>query len=127
MPRIPVAAAAAVLLAIAAPAMAAGRLPVERVNETTFEVLNRGGSFEQDFWCAAGDYAARKLGARSSTRIYRMSEPPRRSGQGVRFSLDPAGKASRTGLNVVGNDDGSLSVASAKNQCEVARQMRERR
>ena len=44
-----------------------------------------------------------------------------------RFSLDPAGKASRTGLNSVGADDGSLSVASAKNQCEVARQMKQRR
>jgi hypothetical protein len=58
---------------------------------------------------------------------YRLSEPPRRAGQGIRFSLDPTGRASGTGLNTVGNDDGSLSVGAAGNQCEVARQMRLRR
>ncbi len=118
---------AAILIATAPPALAASRLPVERVNETTFDVLYRGESFEEDFWCAAGEYAARKLEARSTTRIYRISPPPRRSGQGIRFSLDPAGSASSTGLNTVGGSGGSLSVASAKNQCEVARQLRERR
>ena len=124
MSRIPVAAALALLLAVPVPAVAANRLPVEPVNATTFEVLPRGETYEQDFWCAAADYAARKLGARSATRIYRISEPPRRAGQGIRFSLEPTGKASRTGLNSIGNDDASLSVGSAQNQCEVARQMR---
>jgi hypothetical protein len=127
MSRIPLAAAAALLLAVPIPAFAARTLPVQPVNATTFEVLPRGDAFEQDFWCAAGDYAARKLGARSTVKIYRISEPPRRAGQGVRFSLDPTGKASRTGLNIVGNDDASLSVGSAMNQCEVARMMRQRR
>jgi opacity protein-like surface antigen len=124
-----IAAAAAVAVVLAAPAFAASapRLTVERINETTFEVRFRAGAFEQDFWCTAGDYAARRLGARNTTRIYRISEPPRRAGQGVRFSLDPAGRASSSGLNRVGNDDASLSVGSAQNQCEVARLMRERR
>jgi hypothetical protein len=126
MSRLPIAAAVAMLLAIPVPGAASG-LPVQAVNATTFDVLYRGEAMEQDFWCAAGNYAARKLGAKSATRIYRISEPPRRAGQGIRFSLDPAGKASRTGLNSVGADDGSLSVASAKNQCEVARQMKQRR
>jgi hypothetical protein len=127
MSRITLAAVAALLLAAPVPASAANRLRVEPVNATTFDVLPRGETFEQDFWCNAADYATRKLGAKSATRIYRISEPPRRAGQGVRFSLDPAGKASRTGLNSVGNDDASLSVGSATNQCEVARLMRQRR
>jgi hypothetical protein len=127
MSRISLAAAAALLLAAPVPAIAGNRLPVERVNETTFDVLARGTVFEQDFWCTAGDYAARKLGGRSATRIYRISEPPRRAGQGIRFSLDPTGKASRSGLNKVGSDDASLSVGAAGNQCEVARLMRQQR
>ena len=127
MYRIPVAAALALSLAVPAPAFAVRRLQVQPVNQTTFDVLPGGSSFEQDLWCTAGEHAARSLGAKSATRVYRISEPPRRSGQSVRFSLDPTGKASRTGLNVFGNDDGSLSVSSARNQCEAARQMRNRR
>jgi hypothetical protein len=126
MSRTRIAAALVMLITAPLPALASG-LPVQAVNATTFDVLYRGEASDQDFWCAAGNYAARKLGAKSATRIYRISEPPRRAGQDIRFSLDPAGKASRTGLNSVGADDGSLSVASAKNQCEVARQMKQRR
>jgi hypothetical protein len=119
---------ALLLLALPVPALAGGsRLPVQPVNANTFDVLYSGDANIHDFWCAAGNYAARKLGARSATRIYRISEPPRRAGQGIRFSLDPAGHASSTELGRVGNDDGSLSVASAKNQCELARQLREPR
>jgi hypothetical protein len=127
MNRIAAAAAAIMLFAVPVAPVAASRLPVSPVTQTTFDVLPRGSVFEQDLWCTAGDHAARSLGARSTTRIYRISEPPRRAGQAVRFSLDPSGKASRTGLNVLGDDDGSLSVSSAKNQCAAARMMRDRR
>jgi hypothetical protein len=120
-------AAAFILLAAPVPVFAGGGLQVQPVSGTTFDVLYSNNANIHDFWCAAGSYAARKLGARSTTRVYRISEPPRRAGQGIRFSLDPAGAASRTELNVIGEDDGSLSVGSAKNQCEVARQMREER
>ena len=97
------------------------------MNATTFDVLYRGEASDHDFWCAAGNYAARKLGAKSATRIYRISEPPRRAGQDIRFSLDPGGQGIADRAQLIGADDGSLSVASAKNQCEVARQMREQR
>jgi hypothetical protein len=127
MHRSIMAAIAGLILAAPVPADAADRLPVQPVDATTFDVLPRGDVFEQDFWCAAGHYAARKLGAKSTTRIYRLSEPPRRAGQAVRFSVDPAGHASATGLNTIGGGDGSLSAASARNQCEVARQMRQTR
>ena len=66
-----------------------GGLPVQPVSGTTFDVLYSSDANIHDFWCAAGNYAARKLGARSATRVYRISEPPRRAGQGIRFSLDP--------------------------------------
>ena len=120
-------AAAFILLAAPVPVLAGGGLQVQPVSPTTFDVLYSNNANIHDFWCAAGSYAARKLGARSTTRVYRISEPPRRAGQGIRFSLDPAGAASRTELNIIGEDDGSLSVGSAKNQCEVARQMRQQR
>jgi hypothetical protein len=91
----------------------------------TFSVWWRGGSTGAvEFWCAAGEYAWRQLNAASNARIYRLSEPPRRSGQPIVFSLDPTGRASSTGLIVLGGDDGSLSVSSARNLCEAARYLR---
>jgi hypothetical protein len=77
-----------------------------------------------EFWCAAGEYAFRRLGAANSARIWRLSEPPRRGGKPIVFSLDPTGRASGTGLVTFGQDDGSLSVSSARQQCEAARYLR---
>jgi hypothetical protein len=93
----------------------------------TFSVWWRGGGTGAiDFWCAAGEYAWQRLRASNDARIYRLSEPPRRGGQPVFFSLDPTGKASRSGLAQIGGDDGSVSVASARNQCAAARILRQR-
>jgi hypothetical protein len=99
---------------------------VEATGPVTFAVYARGGNFGvSDFWCAAGEYAARRLRASSTTRIWRLSEPPRRSGQPILFSLDPTGAASRTGLALIGQDNGSLTVGSARNKCEAMRLMRD--
>ena len=121
----------AAALAAAAPAQAftsSNRMRVEATGPVTFSVRSGGGNYSAaDFWCAAGQYASRVLNARQNVRIWRLSEPPRRSGQPIVFSLDPAGRASRTGLSVIGTDDGSLSVASAKNQCQVVRFLDDRR
>lgn len=121
----------AAALATAAPAHAftsSNRMRVEPTGPVTFSVSARGGNYgAADFWCAAGEFADRRLNATGSTRIFRLSEPPRRGGQPIVFSLDPAGRASSTGLGTLGRDDGSLSVSSARNQCEVLRLMRERR
>jgi hypothetical protein len=121
----------AAALAAAAPAHAfssSNRMRVEATGPVTFSVAARGGNYgAADFWCAAGEYASRRLNARENVRIYRLSEPPRRGGQPIVFSLDPTGRASSTGLATLGRDDGSLSVSSARNQCEVLRLMRERR
>lgn len=84
----------------------------------TFLVPYRGESGAPAFWCAASDYARRGLGASNDTRIYRVSEPPRRSGQGVVFSLDPTKAASKSGLLILGQDDASQSVFGASLLCE---------
>jgi hypothetical protein len=81
-----------------------------------------------DFWCAAGAYANSRLNAASTARIYRISPPPRRAGQGVTFSMNPAGAANSTGLATIGgSSDGSMSVASARQQCQVSRQLNQTR
>ena len=120
----------AATLAAATPAHAffsSNQMRVEATGPVTFSVSARGGNLgATDFWCAAGEYADRRLRASGSSRIWRLSEPPRRGGQPVVFSLDPTGKASRSGLVVLGPDDGSLSVAAARNQCEVTRMMNRR-
>jgi hypothetical protein len=93
----------------------------------TYSVWWRGGGTGAiDFWCAAGEYAWQRLRASNNARIYRLSEPPRRGGQPVFYSLDPTGKATWTGLAQIGGDDGSLSVAAARNQCAAARILRQR-
>jgi hypothetical protein len=114
-------AALAAAIFLAAPVHAytsPNRMTVTATGPATFSVRAAGGNYgANEFWCAAGWYAWRVLDASNNVRIYRLSQPPRRGGQPIVFSLDPTGKASRTGLAVVGYDDGSLSVATARAQC----------
>jgi hypothetical protein len=118
--------AAATLLALPAFAFTApNQLRVVAAGPDTFEVQFRATARgDIDYWCAAGAYAKSQLRAGSTTPIYRISPPPRRAGQGVTFSMNPAGAASSTGLNTVGGSGGgSMSVAAARNQCNVSRQL----
>lgn len=85
----------------------------------TFEVPYRGLSGVSQFWCAAGDYVIRDLGQPSTTKIYRTSSPPRRSGNGITFSLSSEG-AKRTGLFVLGSPRG-ISASHARSLCDVER------
>jgi hypothetical protein len=75
------------------------------------------------FFCAAGDYVKRRLRASGSTPIYRLSEPPRRSGEGLRFSLDPVGATMRTGVIVLQSvgPANSFSVNNGLVFCEQSR------
>lgn len=83
-----------------------------------FFVPYRGLSGDPAFWCAAGDYVVNFLNLPSGTRIFRVSEPPRRSGEGIQFSLLPDGAASRTGLAVVSSGPaGSISGTTAFALC----------
>lgn len=108
-------------LALALPAqayMAQNTLVVKPVGGDRFEVPFRGLSGAGHFWCAAGDYVVVGLGLPTSTRIYRVSSPPRRSGQGVTFSLSPEG-ATATGIITLFGDRKSLSAANARHYCDT--------
>jgi hypothetical protein len=123
--------AAAMLLSAPAHAFVApNRLPVQPTGSdpTTFTVGFRGNANgDVDFWCAAGAYANSQLRAASTARIYRISPPPRRAGQGITFSMNSAGAASSTGLATLGGSGGSMTVAAARQQCQVSRQINESR
>lgn len=119
--------ALALALALAGPATAftaQNGLIVRDEGAGDFVVPWRGRSGAADFWCAAGDYGVRALHLPPSTRIYRASEPPRRAGDGVRFTLDPARAASSTGLAFVWPKTAGLGVGAAQSFCEGARARR---
>lgn len=85
----------------------------------TFDVPLQFKTTDQSFWCAAGDYVLNGLRMRGKTPIYLIGEPPRKAGQGMRFSLDPEGAASKTGVSIFGNSGpkNSVSASIARNLC----------
>jgi hypothetical protein len=111
----------AALLSGAAPAqayIATNGLLVQPESATTFNVPFRGRSGVSEFWCAAGDYVRNFLNMPAGTRIFRLSEPPRRGGEGIRFSLSGEGAASSTGLSIVSSGPrGSVSASTAFALC----------
>lgn len=112
--------AAALFLAAALPAqgfIARNGLVVEPRPDGNFDVPYRGLSGASDFWCAAGDYVVRDLNLSPETRIFRLSSPPRRSGQGVTFSLSSEG-AAKTGLVLLGGGR-SISASHARALCDA--------
>ncbi|MCA3439586.1 MAG: hypothetical protein IOC92_00320 [Rhodobacter sp.] len=109
-------------LALAAPAwsfVAVNGLIVQPEGEGTFNVPFRGLAGDADFWCAAGDYVNNFLGMPGGTRIFRLSEPPRQQGQGIRFSLSAEGASAKSGLSIFSSDGppGSVSAAMAFALC----------
>lgn len=89
---------------------------VEQLDANRFIVKWRGQSGDAAFWCAAADYARRGLSLPAQARIWRISEPPRKRGQGIVFSTSPEGAASRTGITTLNTDrrvraDFSVGVA----------------
>ena len=103
--------------------IAQNSLVVEPIGEGKFEVPYRGLSGTPDFWCAAGDYVVRGLNLPPTTRIYRTSSSPRRSGQGVSFSLSEKG-AKTTGLLFYIGGRG-LTAGHARHLCEAKQLSRE--
>jgi len=106
------------VIALSAPAwsyVASNGLVVRADGEGTFIVPFMGLSGDADFWCAAGDYVNNFLGMPGGTRIFRLSEPPRPRGQGIRFSLSAEGASDRSGLAIFSSDGppGSVSAAMA--------------
>jgi hypothetical protein len=78
----------------------------------------RGRNSTTDYWCAAGDFAIRRLGLRPSTRLFRMT--PGSSRTGIRFSLDEKGSVP-SGVTVFGSKDSGLSASLAQVYCTSMR------
>lgn len=122
----PALAAALVAATPAAAFVATNGFVVQDVGGGRFEVRPRGQLSDANAWCAAGDYAGRVLGRNTGT-IWRISPPPRRSGQGITFSMSSQGAASSTGLATIGGSGGSKSVSSAQSLCLALRNDNRRR
>lgn len=111
-------------LTVAFPAWASfDRLPITQDSPTDFTVGYKAGAGLNNFWCAAGRYVTSKLGLPASTRLFRMSPPPRKAGKGVAFTLDPAKSAGDTGVTTFGGpQDGSFSAGGAQSDfCNARR------
>ena len=98
-------------------------MTVVRQSQTEIEVIYRARRVDTDYWCAAGDYALRVLGASGTQRIYitRGRGTPETSDrlQSVQFSLTlPAGVEPQDGLFLKMKQVGdNLGVAFAQNYC----------
>jgi hypothetical protein len=53
---------------------------------------------------------------RPGTRVFRLSPPPRRGGDGILFSLSPEGAQDR-GVQVWGSKDAGMSAQLAQTYC----------
>lgn len=90
---------------------------IGQIGDGRFEVKASPGQGPSVSWCAAGDYVIQGMGLPGSTRIWRVTAPPRRMAEGVGFALQPEGAVS-SGLIMFGAAaDGSLSAASAQELC----------
>jgi hypothetical protein len=116
--------AAALAAGPASAFMAQNDFTVRTLEGGRFEVRPRGQLSATDAWCAAGDYAIRLLNVPRGTQIWRISEPPRRSGQSIVFSLSSEGAASSTGLVNLGGSGASMSASHAQSLCAASRNNR---
>ena len=91
-------------------------MEVTPVDNNTFVVQFMSVENEKQYLCAAGDYVIRALGLSTRTRFYRESPAPRKSGEGITFTLDPARKVPMRMFNWlwVDDDDGGISVVNAR-------------
>ncbi|MDN5787962.1 hypothetical protein [Pseudorhodobacter sp.] len=82
---------------------------------TDFTVAFDSVPRETDYLCAAGDFLIAALGLPSKTRFYRASPPPRKQGQGISFTTDPARKVKMGLFTSFGNgaQDGGISAGAA--------------
>lgn len=98
----------------------------EPMNSTDFEVIPRARQDVDGYWCAAADFARRKLGAGWQQRIYvlRGYGPSVTTGRrtAVQFSVKPptGGVPQQPSVVVSGFQPGySMSVQGANARCNV--------
>jgi len=103
---------AALAFALATPAHAFGPEPRLRVTQEPngdFTVQYDSRARLTDYWCAAGNFVTNTLRMPDRTRVFRQSPPPRKAGQGIRFTLDASRSAGDTGITTFGGpQDGSM-------------------
>jgi len=103
--------------------VADNRHHVDFVSETVFEVVGRPGSGGQEFWCAAGDFARRALGAGAAQRVYLVRGPApaqtRNWNRAVLFSLVPPQGADLSTMQTLSVDrvGDNLNVTMAQSYC----------
>ena len=101
-----------------------GGTRVNPVNEDVFEVIARPGNERNQFWCGAGEYARRALGAPANAKVYAVGGAGQAvtmdSPNGAQFSLKPAsqvtgatGRDTRWGPRL----GQSMFVADASSRC----------
>lgn len=101
-----------------------GWLDVYPVNDKVFEVVERPGAMTSDFWCSAGEYAHRVLGASAVQRIYiwrgRGPAATVANRKSVQFSLVPPENAQeRKGYSLSIKTPGfNVNTATAQRFCE---------
>ncbi len=121
---ITLAATLAMILPSAALAFRAfNRMEVLPVSNGVYEVVSEVGAGPTNYWCGAGDYAQRVLGAGSTDRVYiwqgigpSVNRPGKKS---VQFSLTPPpGADTSTGYSVnVDRPGDNMNVSMAQNYC----------
>lgn len=122
--RLSILATAALLLPAVASAWTAwNRLEVQPLKNGVYEVISDVGSGPVQFWCGAGDYGMRVLGAGATQRIYiweaigpSVTRPGRKA---VQFSLTPPpGADTSTGYSLTVKRAGdNITAAMAQNYC----------
>ena len=115
MGHIPLLLACLVIASPAAAFIAKNDLRVSAGAAGTIEVDYGRAASTTDFWCAAGDFAARALGAEPTDRLYRISQAPRRSGEGMSFSLSQPDTA--LPISFLASQTGEMTVSHAKSYC----------
>ena len=88
---------------------------VQGGDATDFYVMYKSVPRETDYLCAAGDFLISGLGLPSNTRFYRSSPPPRKQGQGIRFTTDANRMVKMDLFTSYGKDpgDGGISAGAA--------------
>jgi hypothetical protein len=97
-------------------------MEAQQISPTEIAVPFESRRRDTDYWCAAGDLANRVMRKSGDTRIWRASPKPRKAGQGIVFTLDPAKQAKGAGISNFGSGpkDGSISLGMAVgNYCRI--------
>ncbi len=93
---------------------ASNSLMVQSANGTDITVPYTPRALDNAYWCAAADYIVIAQGRSAKTRLFRATPQPRKQGQGIGFTTDPARAVADSGLSVFGGPDGTVSAGHAR-------------